>query len=239
VEVKKETWLHKFTERVSPMRISLPEGLLLGVITGLGYFSAYLSEVGYKAYFHLPSMYADISVNTLILSVSIIVLICLLGILSLQVPWIHQYGRFVFPLLIPLSLWFVTSVKMGFFFDWEHPYKWWGLCLFNVAAIGVLFECLHRRRLLAGALVLVVLVVITARISGELVAENQQWYLVAKRPQPVVVVDTYKDALIVAPINLQKRTIQPRYQLIDSKGEPDRALSFQPMRVGPLRVENR
>lgn len=89
MRIKQETWLYEFKERVSPLRVSLPEGLLLGVITGLGYFSAYLSEVGYKAYFHLPSMYADISVNTLILSVSIIVLICLLGILSLQVPWIH------------------------------------------------------------------------------------------------------------------------------------------------------
>ncbi|PRZ12146.1 hypothetical protein CLV36_11626 [Laceyella sediminis] len=50
-------------------RFELSEGLGLGAVTGLGYFAAYLSESAYKAYFGLPSLYADISLNAIVFDV--------------------------------------------------------------------------------------------------------------------------------------------------------------------------
>lgn len=88
-----------FLRSIPFMKVS--EGIAIGAVTGLGYFSAYLSDVSYKAYFGLPALYASVGLNAIILSIFAFVIMSLVLLAYLQYPIVARYGKWVLPVFLP------------------------------------------------------------------------------------------------------------------------------------------
>jgi hypothetical protein len=70
----------------------------------------------------------------------------------------------------------------------------------------------------------------TARLIGEGSASKREKYLIIKTPAPFVVIDEEKNNLIIAPIDLETKTITPKYQIIEPKSSMKEPLIFEAMR---------
>lgn len=218
-------------------RFHLSEGILLGVITGLGYFSAYISDVSYKSYYGLPSLYADVNLNAMILSFFSLVLVIWITALTTLYPVMQKYGPFVLPLLIPLVVAGLVGLRLNFHFVYPWPSLIFSLFV-AIIATGALFYFVFSRKWVLASIFFIGLVIYTARLGGQVVASNQTEYLVTQTPKPYVVIDTYKDSLIVMPVDLEKKVILPEYRFVDQKSEMDQAVQLKKMKIGPLKVSS-
>jgi hypothetical protein len=54
----------------------------------------------------------------------------------------------------------------------------------------------------------------------------------------MVVLDNYKDYLIIAPLDFNKKTITPAFQFIKQKEDADQYLSFKLIETGKLKVKD-
>ncbi|MFC4077030.1 hypothetical protein [Salinithrix halophila] len=216
-----------------------PEGFLLAGLTGLGYFAAYLSEIGYKSYFKIPSMFIEISINSVILAVCLLIFMLLIAYLSISMTGFQRYGKIIFALLIPAGVAVIIGMKLGFTFQGD---RLWPYFLAFTAHALLLFLFFHfaqkrtRASTSTAVVLLLVLVVSVAVTSGHIIAKNQSYFLVSDGPNPLVVVDTYKDALIVAPFNPETGTIKPSYHFLHLESGMNEKLKFKMKAVGPLKV---
>lgn len=217
-------------------RVKLSDGLIIGGVTGVGYFAAYLSETGYKSYFGLPSLYADVSLNAIILSISSIVIVLWMLYLAINHPTFSRYGKFTIPVILPLAI----GVFLGIKIDFEINIPIWLLIitflLFVFITAGMIAFAVRRSWFYAG-LLFIILVIGISRTSGYIVAANQTEYLVTlDDDKPYVVVDTYKDALILMPIDLKTKKLSSTYRFVDQKSELDDSIQLKKMKLGSLQV---
>ncbi|GGE19946.1 hypothetical protein GCM10011571_22380 [Marinithermofilum abyssi] len=120
--------------------VKAPEGIWLAGVTGLGYFSAYLGELGYKSHFRIPSMFVEITLNGLVLAVCIIIAALLITYLTVAVPYFSKYGKYLFPVLIPLSVGLIIGLKLGFVFNWSQNWMMVLLLFFHMVLLWVFFR---------------------------------------------------------------------------------------------------
>ncbi|TCS92819.1 hypothetical protein [Hazenella coriacea] len=216
-------------------RVKLSDGLVIGGVTGIGYFAAYLSETGYKSYFGLPSLYADVSLNAIILSISSIVIVLWMLYLAINHSTFSRYGKFTVPVILPLGI----AIFLGIKIDFEINIPIWllviTLLLFVFITAGMIAFAVRKSWFYAG-LLFIIFVIGISRTSGYIVAANQTEYLVTLEPQPYVVVDTYKDALILMPIDLKTKKLSTEYRFVDQKSEMDATIQLQKMKLGSLQV---
>ncbi|MFC7442057.1 hypothetical protein [Laceyella putida] len=94
-------------------------------------------------------------------------------------------------------------------------------------------------------------------ISGLLSSTNSKFYIIEQNKQPKVVLDTYKDYYITAPVNIKNKTFKPEFELIpmhkDDNDPPvkvvkdtkelnqaekqEEKIVLKYMEIGPLRSE--
>lgn len=217
-------------------RLRFSEGIAIGAVTGLGYFSAYLSDASYKAFFGLPSLYVDVNLNVVILAIFSLVLVIWAIALSMIDPTLKKYGPYILPLIIPLIAAALLAIKLDF-----QVANSWGMILsifvFSMLATGALMIFVYFRKWLFASLLFILLVIFTSRFTGEFIASNQTEYLVLKGNPSYVVVDIYKDSIIMMPVDLKNRTITPEYKFVDQKSEFDQAVKLERMKIGPLKLK--
>ncbi|OYD09012.1 hypothetical protein [Paludifilum halophilum] len=215
-----------------------PEGILLAGITGLGYFSSYLSDLGYKLHFQIPSMFVEVHTNSVILSACIIILTLLIAYLSEVINGLNRYGRILFSLLIPASIAVIIGMKVGFRIEGDL-WKWILLYLLHCVVFYLFFysaEKRHPAMLITSVSILIALIISIATWSGFIIAKSQNYFLVSETPSPMVVVDVYDDSLIVAPLDMEKNRIEPEYRFIHLESDINEKMKFKMRDVGPLTV---
>lgn len=217
-------------------RLPLSEGMAIGGVTGLGYFSAYLSDASYKAYFGLPTLYADVNLNVMILSIFSLVMVIWIIAMTVFYPALRKFGPFIFPLLIPLIAAALLALKLEFRIANSLGSILSTFFVF-ILATGSLMVFVYFRKWLLASLFFIILVIFTSRFSGEFIASNQTEFLVAQGPTPYVIVDIYKDSFIMMPVDLKNRTLLPEYRFVDQKSEMGQALKLQKMEIGPLKLK--
>ena len=74
---------------------------------------------------------------------------------------------------------------------------------------------------------------------GSKVAAEKEDYLIMEstNDQNFVVINTYKDKFIIAPVNLEKKEITPKFQFIDMKSDKDNKVEFTLVNTGKLKVK--
>ena len=226
-----KTFLHS----IPFMKVS--EGIAIGVVTGLGYFSAYLSDVSYKAYFGLPALYAGVGLNAIILSIFAFVIVSLVLLAYLQYPIVARYGKWVLPVFLPGSVAFMLGLRLGFEFHYSVEVLLFFFVLY-VAFTYALIRMVSKRKWFIAGLIFMVLVISISRACGYLIALNQREYLVYMEEQkPYAVVDVNGEAMIMMPVDLKKKTLLPEYRFVDQKAELENSIPLKKMNIGPLHVQ--
>lgn len=229
---EKRTLLQKMT-------VLAPEGMLLAGITGLGYFSAYLSDLGYKSHFQLPSMFVEINLNSVVLSICVIIFTLFIAFLSVTVPRLQKVGPHLFSFFITVSVAIVIGMKVSFSLSRTHLFTlifYFLLCAGLLLLFFQLTKKGNRIAHLAAVIVLLGLMIFVSYSSGSLIAQNQKFFLVSDGKSPVVVVDTYKDSLVVAPFDPKTKTVAQRYQFVHLESDLHAKLNFSMKKVGPLHL---
>jgi signal transduction histidine kinase len=67
-------------------------------------------------------------------------------------------------------------------------------------------------------------------------ASKEKEYLLINLNTPMVVLDTYKDSLLVADVDLQKKEIIPNYRIIRINEASKDNVRFEARKIGPLKV---
>lgn len=221
------------------MAVLAPEGMLLAGITGLGYFSAYLSDLGYKSHFHIPSMFVEINLNSVVLSVCVIIFTLFIAFLSITVPRLRRVGPYLFSFFITASVAVVIGMKLGFSLSRTNLFTlifYFLLCTGLLLLFFQLTKKENRITNLAAVMVLSGLMIFVSYSSGSLIAQNQKFFLVSDGKSPLVVVDTYKDSLVVAPFDPKTKTVAQRYQFVHLESDLNAKLNFSMKKVGPLNI---
>lgn len=217
-------------------RFKLSEGFVLAGITGLGYFAAYLSEISYKGYYGLPSLYADVSLNSVILSITSIVIVMGIFILASAHSTIAKFSKWIIPVLLPLGI----AVFMGVKTNFEVHISLRLLVLtfiLHVVLTALLMVLISHRQSVLALFIAILLTILISRSSGYILAANQTEYLVTMEPSPLVVVDTYKDSLILMPVDLKNKTIIPEYRFVEQKSENmEEMMKLNKIKIGPLKL---
>lgn len=212
------------------------EGIAIGAVTGLGYFSAYLSDVSYKAYFGLPALYANVGLNAIILSIFAFVIVLLVLLAYLQYPVVARYGKWILPVFLPGAVAFMLGLRL----DFEFQHSWEVLLFFfllYVVFTYALIWLISKRKWFFAGLIFMVVVISISRACGYLIALNQKEYLVLMEPKPYAVVDVYGEAMIMMPVDLKKKTLLPEYRFVDQKAEMENSILLKKMNIGPLHVK--
>ncbi|SMO59845.1 hypothetical protein [Melghirimyces algeriensis] len=217
-----------------------PEGLLLAGITGLGYFSAYLSDVGYKSYFQIPSMYAEIHLTSVVLAVCVLIFTLSIAYLCISIPEFRQYGPLLFSVLIPLALAMIIGMKVRYSLSREH-FGWLVfLFLIHSVLLYLFFYLVQKQKQQTNWIAVTVLAGLLISVSyssGTLIAKNQEYFLVSQGPSPLLIIDTYQDSMVVAPYNPKTKTITPKYRFVHLESDLNEKLSFSLKRTGPLNIK--
>ncbi|WP_124726536.1 hypothetical protein [Staphylospora marina] len=221
-----------------PMKRLVPalgwaEGVLFGGITGLGYFGAYQSELAYKEYYGLPSLYADVTINAVILAASSIVLVLFLILMFEQVPMLKRVSHWTLPVLLPFSAGMIIALRNDFkiHLSWTFLLGIFVVYALLTACLLVLFS---RKQWFFGILLFIVLVISVSRASGYVNAANQREFLMIEGDEPMVVVDTYKEALIAMPVDRKTGTLKPEYRFIEQKTEFNESMTLKKATIGPF-----
>jgi hypothetical protein len=166
------------------------------VLTAFGYGITYVYETGYKSYYKLPAMFIDLSINSMTPTLSLIFIIF----------------AFIYAIWIWLKLMyslFSEDIPLRFFkFTNSTFFK---LGRNNIKMLSVIWTFFF----------MTVFFNFTDNF-GESAASNQTDYMVIKQEEKLfVAVTSYKDSLIIAPLDLEKEAITPTFKAIEMKDLKD------------------
>ncbi|MGE1115675.1 hypothetical protein ACQJ0K_28545 [Priestia megaterium] len=151
--------------------------LLIVLLTGLAYGTAYIYEYSFQAFYQLPTVFIDLNINTITGS---------LFYLILAVTGILIISSFFTTLIMKLKGPFFVNIPL------------WVLIYFSL------------------------MVIVAAVIMGYGLAKDKEEYMVLKQKEELfVVIKSYKDNLVIAPLDIEKETIKPKFQTIDMKDAKD------------------
>ncbi|MDA8353319.1 MAG: hypothetical protein M0Z65_09090 [Firmicutes bacterium] len=216
-----------------------PEGVFLAGITGLGYFSSYLSDLGYKTHFGIPSMFVEIHLTSVVLSICVIIFTLFIAALCITIPQFRKYGPHLFAVLIPLMIAVIVGMKLNFSLNREYFLTVVFLFLFHAVLLFIFFHLAQKQKRITNLIAVVLLALMMVSVSyssGSMIAKNREHFLVSNQGQPLVVVDTYKDSLVVAPLERENSRIRPAYRFVHLESDLNGKLSFSRQEVGPLTI---
>jgi hypothetical protein len=236
-------------------KFGLTEGILLGVITILGYSFTYFFEVGFKGYYHIPDDYVEIGITNVIKNVSYILfgLIFILGIINSLLSGIPKtnisfqdyryynaaimfaslflgvmFSKFNLYSIIVALLFYGYSIYKDFFlskkktFTNDTPYS-------PVTIITKKYG--FKAFLIMYCIIFIVALMPNIEMLGSYAAQQQKSYLIIRQPKDMVVLGTYRDNVIAAEVDLNKKEITAVFKFIKSK-----SLEAEMVETGKLKV---
>lgn len=151
-------------------------GIMILILTAASYLLAYIYQVTYMGFYHLPSTFVEMNLTNMM--IPLWVTFCLLALVC-----------FVVYILLFIMLW-LSSVKFSDL----------GISVYFIfaATLGAAFT----------------VGILHAKVAGEATDE----YMVIKEKEHLfVVITTYKDSIIIAPLDLEKESITPKFKAIETK----------------------
>ncbi|KRE70773.1 hypothetical protein [Paenibacillus sp. Soil750] len=252
----------------------ISEGVMLGVLTLIGYFCAYKFEVGNLAYYNIPDNFVEVELISVLNVVSVI----WPNLIPLFYLVISLEDAFSFKTNTVKGFAFITSficilyLGMLFFsgFNWVTTIV---MLIFEIFLIIFTFIIpLFKEKSTTGywnkvenykpnltvppfflriindygkrtALMIVVAISTLSFLPlfsdlGKREAEREDTYLIATLDgQQKVLIGTYMDSMIIAPVDVASKEITPKFQFIKQKDDDvSKILAFESVKTGPLKV---
>lgn len=226
------------------------EGLILGALTIWGYLAAYCLDKGMNDYYGIPSYFTDLSLTSVLGNITTLLLTgfflhffvwpaiksyifspkhlvreinyltAFLAVLALGVV------RDRYTLLAIIALWVFLTIKAIY----EHKKR-----KKNPSSISPNTNQLGNWGKAFSILGLGILSLYWMTGVGELFAKLENEYLVISQGnERMVVLGTYNDFFITAPVDLEKKIIKNKFKLVENKA----AGEIQKIKTGVLAVED-
>lgn len=222
-------------------------GLLLSLGSIGGYGLYYLYAQGFNQYYGLPSSYVDLNIPNLALTIITICLamifilssfqliVVLLNELSFLFKYRKKFKYVLLSLCWSIIILFFVGEIFNFFSDNQEFYLNIAIC------ISAAFLAWHIPEKKYPSMVIMFLCfgfLLAALSIGEHIAMNKEDYFVLEQKnKKYAVINNYKDKIIIAPIDIKKRTIISKFQLIEMKSDKDNKIELVLMNTGKLKVK--
>ena len=107
--------------------------------------------------------------------------------------------------------------------------------------LSLLFSLILRFKLYLYPIIgLFLLTFVGSFLFGEMLAQERENYFIIHQGnhKEYVVLRKFQQQFIIAPVDLKKKTITPKFQLIDIKSEQDKKVEWELVHTGRLEVKN-
>lgn len=242
-------------DKTNPTADLLSGGLVVSVLTGLGYVVVYVYQVGYCQRFRIPLELVSIPLSSLVL-VGVVGLVAVgyLWFVSMAIPTnlidIAQPARVfevtvaiilmlfsVFTVtIVPQPLWqkiafIVFSAIQSANLAFMKPFQ-----RFASVQRASMFDALHKRYGAAAtvALPLTLIIVTASFVAGSFRPLFTQYYPVTVDAEPKIVLAQFGDTIVSARFDFTRRLAYPDFTLYDASKNPPR---FAIVKTGAVRCQ--
>lgn len=226
--------------------------LSLGAFVGYGIYYAF--AVNFNKYYNLSFKYIDFNLQSFAFTVLIVTMLVIILFAIIETPLFfkklfpsfhikNEKTRFIIQVSLSLIVWImilVGSVLESLNFNYfTMPWLYWIQVIGYSGLIGIVCYCLKSFRSISMLLSIVGYFILLAFMTGSFFAINKSDYLVLNgiNNQQYVVINTYEDQFIIAPVNLKKKLITPKFQFIEMKSEENKKVELNLMHTGKLEVK--
>jgi hypothetical protein len=203
-------------------------------LTAISYGAAYLYKVGYFKYYFIPTFFIDLTFNSLTNAIMTIapIIICFL-ILLFKVIHDNKKKKMESDNLIKVNIKrlifqsvLVLIVNVFYFLCIYLYIKYIGYAALIFVAIGIIIAIfifiifwLYRKNRFKDLIFwTLIFFLISAYASGIGEAANKNYHVLIEQDNTTyVVLETYKEYYIVAPVDIKKKKIIPKYKLVEMK----------------------
>jgi hypothetical protein len=207
---------------------------VIAPLTAISYGVAFLYKVGYFMYFNLPTFFIDLTLNALISA--------LMGILPIFFSFllflpkviediknmnskIEEFGgmnkkKLIFQTILVLIgfmlylLFLIAIIKyIGY-----GVLIWVAIAIFSVVFIFVVIRLYRRNRYFTIVTwTLIFLLISSFSIGLSDATTNREYVILEMDKTKYVIIETYKEYYIIAPVDIKKKKIAPNYKLVEMK----------------------
>jgi hypothetical protein len=228
---------------IKPKLNELDVPVWLSIATVVGYGLYYIKAVTFNMYYRLPVNFIELKIENL---ASVIVFVVLAMSILLSLP---ELSKFTIENSTYLNSRKQTIKKLLGILLAILMLTISTLYLFNVIGqlpvilILIFIGILLRFDNMPPFLVILFFIIVGGFLSikaGEYSSAEKENYLImeVKNGEDYAVIKTYKDMFIVAPVDLKKGIITPKFQFIDMKSEKDNEFELVLMETGQLKVKS-
>ncbi|MFE4812816.1 hypothetical protein ACFQ9Y_17005 [Peribacillus simplex] len=190
--------LNVMTKSMNKLLSKIDAAIIILILTAVCYGIAYVYQMGYKRYYGLPYMFIDLNVNTItpILSVFFTIILVLYAVWKF-VDLSTSFLKYI-PIKFVKKLFEIKPRSDEDLTDIEKT-------IVSISKLVIFF-------------LTPIIVGITLMNYGQAMASNKDAYMVIKQKEGLYVeISSYKDSIIIAPLDLEKESITPKFKAIETK----------------------
>lgn len=231
-------WMKNLIQKIKDSDI----GVWLSVAAVVGYGIYYIYGTSFNQYYGLPKNFLELKMENL--AFVIVLVVFAIGFLFV----IPEYSRLIFETFPFLSVrkkkikTFFENLSLIFFliplgmylFGLLKPIE---LIPFLILIVVVVKFDIPSPKLAIGLCILIVGGWIIMYGSNSAAEKEDYLIMESTNDQNFVVINTYKDKFIIAPVNLEKKEITPKFQFIEIKSDIDDKVEFSLVHTGKLKVK--
>lgn len=217
----------------------------LTLVPALSYGVMYCFAYGLNEYYGLPSSFIDLSFNTSVgTTVSVFFFFVIFSFYI--VNFNDKIERLKSDTVKMRVLSFVSTIFtfvilvliLKFSFDFSFQSILLVLALPSLALVVTLVLRMNKNNFMIWS-ILIVVVMTGAYFLGKQKAHKKEDYFVIEweKGQNYVVLNEFDKQFIIAPIDLQSKTITPQFQFIEMKSDKDNKAELKLMHTGKLKVK--
>jgi len=215
-------------------------GIWISFSTFLAYIIYYAKARSFNNYYYVTARFIDFNVSNLISEVFITVVFLLVVYFFFKM-FNYKSLHFILNVIYSITFFSAFLLLMSYYLlGWELitlDQLYWIKFFLYVGSVYAVWSMNKQLNLLFFVVAFMVSIFL-AQIMGEHEAINKENYIILERnKQSYIVVNNYKDMIIIEPVNLKTNVITPQFQFIELKSNKDNNVEMRIVHTGKLKVE--
>ncbi|MDG0062102.1 hypothetical protein [Priestia sp. P5] len=220
-------------------------GVFISLGTFLGYVLYYVNSSRFNAYYDVPDRFLDFSFQNIVSHTFSVVLFVIAAYVLRQTilnnSFIESIEIITVMVLKVISPFMLIIMCLYRYLDWDfltYNQEYWTVMSFCILAVWLCWYTRNHHRLIS-IVAIFIMAVNMANKMGEHEAITKEKYIILEKAnnEKYVVVNNYKNMLIIEPVNLNTKVISPSFQFIELKSDKDNKFKFKVIHTGKLKVE--
>lgn len=220
-------------------------GVFISLGTFLGYVLYFVNSRSFNSYYNVPSRFLDFSLQNIVSHAFTVGFFVLLTYATRSLLVDNDLFELI-EIKIVMGLLFTVPFAMAGisfynFFDWSfltESQEYWITTISFAMGIWIFLYLKDYLQLVSIILIFIFAIAIATKM-GEHEAITKEEYIIFEKnnKDKYIVVNNYKDMLIIEPVNLETKVISPSFEFIEVKSDKDNKIKFKVIHTGRLKVE--